>query len=228
MTPGGGEPTITRTKDIRGTIYAFFGMEDASIPAEQVDEIEAALNKNQVLHRIFRYEGADHGFFCDQRASYNEAAAADAWEQVKQLFRQELSSGIFLISSEVLSLPADRIRSLINFLQQLIVMNSKSTRSQANKSSFSMDDFAKALEEHSYEFRKGQVVRGKVHNYENDGAYVDIGGKSLAYIPIDEVSLQTSGDWADVLPLKEEMDFLIIGDQDADGQVTLSRRQLED
>lgn len=105
-------------------------------------------------------------------------------------------------------------------------MNSKSTR-QANSASFSMDDFAKALEEHSYEFRKGQVVRGKVHNYENDGAYVDIGGKSLAYIPIDEVSLQTSGDWAEVLPLKEELDFLIIGDQDADGQVTLSRRQLE-
>jgi small subunit ribosomal protein S1 len=106
-------------------------------------------------------------------------------------------------------------------------MNSKTTRSQASSSPFTMDDFAKALEEHSYEFRKGKVVRGKVYNYENDGAYVDIGGKSLAYIPIDEVSLQTSGDWADVLPLKQEMDFLIIGEQDADGQVTLSRRQLE-
>ena len=91
MTPGGGEPTITRTKDITGTIYTFFGMEDASIPTEQVDEIEEALNKNQVLHRILRYKGADHGFFCDQRASYNEAAAAEAWEQVKHLFWQELS-----------------------------------------------------------------------------------------------------------------------------------------
>jgi carboxymethylenebutenolidase len=65
-------------------------MEDASIPATEVDKIEAALERNQVLNRIFRYEGADHGFFCDQRASYNEAAAADAWNQVKQLFRQEL------------------------------------------------------------------------------------------------------------------------------------------
>lgn len=90
-TPGGGPPTITRTKDIKAsTIYAFFGMEDASIPAKEVDEIEAALNTHQVLHRIFRYEGADHGFFCDQRASYNQAAAADAWEKVKQLFKQEL------------------------------------------------------------------------------------------------------------------------------------------
>jgi carboxymethylenebutenolidase len=90
-TPGGGEPTITRTKDIRATtVYAFFGMEDASIPAKEVDEIEAALDNNQVLHRIFRYQGADHGFFCDQRATYNEAAATDAWEKVKQLFKQEL------------------------------------------------------------------------------------------------------------------------------------------
>jgi carboxymethylenebutenolidase len=91
MTPGGGEPTITRTKDIKGgTVYLFFGMKDASIPAQQVDEIEAELNKHQVLHRIFRYEQADHGFFCDQRASYNAEAAEDAWNQVKQLFRQEL------------------------------------------------------------------------------------------------------------------------------------------
>lgn len=90
-TPGGGPPTITRTKDIKAsTVYAFFGMEDASIPAKEVDEIEAALDKHQVLHRIFRYEGADHGFFCDQRASYNQAAAEDAWEKVKQLFKHEL------------------------------------------------------------------------------------------------------------------------------------------
>ncbi len=106
-------------------------------------------------------------------------------------------------------------------------MKSKSTRSQASNSSFSMDDFAKALEQHDYEFRKGQVVRGKVYNYETDGAYVDIGGKSLAYVPINEVSVKSSGDWSEVLPLHEEMDFLIIQEQDADGQVTLSRRQLQ-
>lgn len=90
MTPGGGSPTLTRTKDIKGTIYLFFGMEDASIPEAQVDQIEDELEKHQILHRVFRYPGADHGFFCDQRASYNKEAAVDAWNQVKQLFRQEL------------------------------------------------------------------------------------------------------------------------------------------
>ncbi|HBL60180.1 MAG TPA: carboxymethylenebutenolidase [Cyanobacteria bacterium UBA8803] len=91
MTPGGGEPTITRTQDIKGKIYVFFGMADASIPPEHVQQIEAELQKHQIWHKIWRYEGADHGFFCDQRASYNEAAAQDAWKQVKQFFKQELS-----------------------------------------------------------------------------------------------------------------------------------------
>ncbi|MEQ9550322.1 MAG: dienelactone hydrolase family protein [Coleofasciculus sp. G3-WIS-01] len=90
MTPGGDEPTITRTQDITGTIHLFFGMDDASIPAEQVNQIEAELKKHQISHQIFRYEGADHGFFCDQRASYNPQAAKDAWEKVKMLFQQEL------------------------------------------------------------------------------------------------------------------------------------------
>jgi len=106
-------------------------------------------------------------------------------------------------------------------------MNSKSTRSQTSNSSFSMDDFAKALEEHDYEFKRGQVVSGKVYNYESDGVYVDIGGKSLAYVPLSEVSLQSTQDLSELLPLNEEIDFLIVREQNADGQVTLSRRQLE-
>lgn len=84
--PGEPHPTVSRTPDINGTLYAFFGLEDASIPIEQINEIESALNASQVSHRVFRYEGAEHGFFCDRRASYNPNAAADAWEQVKQLF----------------------------------------------------------------------------------------------------------------------------------------------
>lgn len=106
-------------------------------------------------------------------------------------------------------------------------MNAKSTSSQPAKASFSMDDFAKALDEQKYEFQKGQVVRGKVFEYASDGAYVDIGGKSAAFVPIQEASLRKINDLSLVLPLQEELDFMIIRDQDADGQLTLSRRQLE-
>ena len=87
-TLGVGAPTLTRTREITGSLYGFFGKEDASIPSEQVDEIEAELEKYKIPHRLFRYDGAGHGFFCNLRASYNPKAAADAWEQVKQLFSQ--------------------------------------------------------------------------------------------------------------------------------------------
>lgn len=93
--------------------------------------------------------------------------------------------------------------------------------------SFSTDDFAKALEQHDYQFQRGQVVRGKVFSYEPDGAYIDIGGKSPAFLPTDEASLRRVIDLSQLLPMGEEREFLIIRDQDSEGQITLSIRQLE-
>ncbi|MBD2561510.1 MULTISPECIES: dienelactone hydrolase family protein [Nostoc] len=89
-TPGGGEPTLTHTSKIKAPIYAFFGTEDQGIPLEHTEEIEAELKKHQISHKIFRYEGAGHGFFCNHRASYNPEAAADAWQQVLELFQKNL------------------------------------------------------------------------------------------------------------------------------------------
>lgn len=93
--------------------------------------------------------------------------------------------------------------------------------------SFSSDDFAKALEQHDYQFQRGQVVRGKAFSYENDGVIIDVGGKSTAFLPKDEASLRRFSNLEDVVPLQEERDFLIIREQDLDGQVTVSIRQLE-
>jgi small subunit ribosomal protein S1 len=106
-------------------------------------------------------------------------------------------------------------------------MNSEAKPSQKANSSFSLDDFAKALEQHDYQFQKGQVVHGKVFQLESEGAYIDIGGKSSAFLPREEASLRTVTNLSDILPLNEELEFLVIRDQDAEGQVTLSRRQLE-
>ncbi|MDG2992367.1 dienelactone hydrolase family protein [Candidatus Synechococcus calcipolaris G9] len=91
MTPGGGLPTVSRTSEIRGSLYAFFGDQDASIPLEHIQTIESELHKHGVRHHIFLYP-ADHGFFCDQRQSYDPAAAKDAWEQVKTLFQSVLKA----------------------------------------------------------------------------------------------------------------------------------------
>jgi carboxymethylenebutenolidase len=86
--PGGGQPTIDYTPEIKATLYAFFGDKDASIPPEHIAQIESALQSANIPHRIFRYPDAEHGFFCDQRSSYNPTAAADAWQHVQELFQQ--------------------------------------------------------------------------------------------------------------------------------------------
>lgn len=93
--------------------------------------------------------------------------------------------------------------------------------------SFSTDDFAKALEQHDYQFQKGQIVRGKVAGYDSDGAYIDIGGKSAAFLPIEEASLKRVTNLPEFLPEGEEREYLIVREQNEDGQVTLSLRQLE-
>ncbi|NER35896.1 MAG: S1 RNA-binding domain-containing protein [Oscillatoria sp. SIO1A7] len=100
--------------------------------------------------------------------------------------------------------------------------------SQKTKLSFSADDFAKALDEYSYDFRRGQVVRGTVYAHEGDGAFIDIGAKSPAFLPMREIFLQPSENLSEALPLGEELEFLIIRDEDGQGQVTLSLQQLEE
>lgn len=89
MTPGGGASTLTLTPQIQGVLYAFFGTQDALIPSTEVEQIKAALLTHQIRHQVFTYP-ADHGFFCDQRASYQLEAATQAWQQVQQLFEQYL------------------------------------------------------------------------------------------------------------------------------------------
>ncbi len=88
--PRENDPTITRTKDIKGTIYAFFGTEDPLIPNEQTKQIEAELQLQNIDHQVFRYPGATHGFMCDRRESYNPDAAEAAWKKVLDLFSQKL------------------------------------------------------------------------------------------------------------------------------------------
>ncbi len=92
---------------------------------------------------------------------------------------------------------------------------------------FSAEDFAKALEQQDYEFSRGSVVTGKVETHEGDGAYVDIGGKSAAFLPIKEASIEPDFVLEESLPIGTERKFLIVRDQDADGQMVVSIRAME-
>ena len=103
---------------------------------------------------------------------------------------------------------------------------SDSTSVPNSSQAFSMEDFENALQEYDYEFTRGQKIEGTVVQVTSDGAYVDIGGKSPAFVPTNEAALGFVNDLEAILPVGETKEFLIIREQDADGQVTLSLRQL--
>jgi carboxymethylenebutenolidase len=87
---GAPQPTVTRTKEIKGKMLAFFGKKDPMIPQDQVETIKKALADSGVEHEVVVYDDASHAFFCDARGNYEPKAAADAWERVKKFFAREL------------------------------------------------------------------------------------------------------------------------------------------
>ena len=88
--PGGQASTLGRTGKLSGRLLCLFGEKDGFIPLEEVDTIRSALDATGGGHEVVVYSGADHGFFCDQRESFQESAASDAWTRVKALFAEHL------------------------------------------------------------------------------------------------------------------------------------------
>ena len=59
-----------------------FGTADPLIPAEDRDSIEAALSKADPAGQRLRFvecAGADHGFMCEARSSFDPLASAQGW-----------------------------------------------------------------------------------------------------------------------------------------------------
>ena len=63
----------------------FFGGNDPYIPMSDIEKVRMHHGDAVVV-----YPGADHGFFCNERASYNASAAKDAWERLKKFFATHL------------------------------------------------------------------------------------------------------------------------------------------
>ena len=92
---------------------------------------------------------------------------------------------------------------------------------------FTHEDFAALLDEYDYHFSPGDIVAGTVFSMEQRGALIDIGAKTAAFIPVQELSINRVEDANEVLQANETREFFILTDENEDGQLTLSIRRIE-
>ena len=90
---------------------------------------------------------------------------------------------------------------------------------------FSYDDLASSMNEIPT-FTRGDTTNGAVIGFEPNGALVDIGVKSSAYCPLQEMALVKPNKPEEELELGASYEFVVVSREDENGQLTLSRRRL--
>ncbi len=73
---------ITLAPRMQAPLLGIFGNDDASPDPDQVNKIEAELQRLDKVHEFHRYDGAGHGFFAVDRPNYRPVQATDAWGKV--------------------------------------------------------------------------------------------------------------------------------------------------
>lgn len=79
---GGGiaPDLLPRAPRIHAPMLFFWGGLDSHIPQDQIRTVIDAMRQAKKTFVNVEFSDADHGFFCDARASYKETAAKQAWD----------------------------------------------------------------------------------------------------------------------------------------------------
>ncbi|MFM8278386.1 MAG: S1 RNA-binding domain-containing protein, partial [Cyanobium sp.] len=105
--------------------------------------------------------------------------------------------------------------------------SSRTNRRDTDGAGFTLDEFASLLSKYDYNFKPGDIVNGTVFALESKGAMIDIGAKTAAFMPLQEVSINRVEHLSDVLEPGEVREFFILSEENEDGQLTLSIRRIE-
>jgi carboxymethylenebutenolidase len=70
---------VDRLKDVKAPLLFFWGGLDKHIGQDQIQPVIAALKSANKTFVTVDFAQADHGFFCDERPSFNKDAAAQSW-----------------------------------------------------------------------------------------------------------------------------------------------------
>ncbi|WP_247215667.1 30S ribosomal protein S1 [Synechococcus sp. C9] len=92
---------------------------------------------------------------------------------------------------------------------------------------FTHEEFAALLDRYDYRFSPGDVVPGTVFALEPKGALIDIGAKTAAFIPLQEMSINRVDNPEEILQTDEMREFFILSEENEEGQLTLSIRRIE-
>lgn len=85
---GEGPAPIDLTQKINCPVMGNFGAKDQNPTPADVARIEAELKKHGKTYDFKMYPDAGHGFNCDERGSYHEASAKDAWQRTVSWFNR--------------------------------------------------------------------------------------------------------------------------------------------
>jgi len=85
---GGVGSCLDQASSISCPIMFHFGERDDHIPMDVVAGVEAAV-AGLADATVYTYD-AEHGFNCDQRGSFDQAASTEAWQRTIGFFRQQL------------------------------------------------------------------------------------------------------------------------------------------
>ena len=86
----GRKPLLDRVPEMQNPLLLQYGSADKSIqPAEHARIIEA-LSAAGKRYSLEVYPGAGHGFFCDDRPSYDAGAAEQSWQRTLGFLQQHL------------------------------------------------------------------------------------------------------------------------------------------
>jgi len=88
---GGSHLLLDRVSRMHAPQLFFWGGLDKHILPEHIDQVISAFrNENKAFTNVV-ISTADHGFHCDERASYNEDAAKEAWAMTIAFLKNKLS-----------------------------------------------------------------------------------------------------------------------------------------
>ncbi len=85
-----GPGLLGRSKDLHAPALLFWGLLDKHIGIEAPRAVADAMREAGKRFVNVEFSDGDHGFFCDDRASYNPAAAAQSWVLSLQFLKTHL------------------------------------------------------------------------------------------------------------------------------------------